>query len=157
KLMDRIRVPSLSSREPGMWAFERPFRVGAGAYELGVIVQDSIQRVCSSSWRFEARIGPEAGLSAEAVQRDTIQAQDAHRVYQPPPTQTIGSSGRLRVKLIVNFAPQDQQRATLGPEDVQGLLAIIRKIAYDSRIGSYSVLACSVQTQRIFYRHEPAG
>jgi hypothetical protein len=58
---------------------------------------------------------------------------------------------------MVNFAPQDSSAATLQPVDTTALVSILRNIAREPRIGSFSVVAYNLQEQRVIYRQEGAS
>jgi hypothetical protein len=56
----------------------------------------------------------------------------------------------------VNFAPQNARAATLQPLDMNALVAILRSIAREPRIGKFSIVAFNMQEQRVLYRQESA-
>jgi hypothetical protein len=62
----------------------------------------------------------------------------------------------LRVKVVINFAPQDSGAASLQPLDKNALVAILRNISRDPHIGRFSVVAFNMQSQRVLYRQEAA-
>ena len=57
----------------------------------------------------------------------------------------------------MNFAPQDSTSSTLQPFDTVALVSILRSIARDPHVGSFSVVAYNMQEQRIIYRQEGAA
>lgn len=68
---------------------------------------------------------------------------------------TGGQSG-LNVKVLVNFAPQNERAATLQPYDTSALVSILRTISREPRIGRFSLVAFNLQEQRVVYRQEDA-
>jgi hypothetical protein len=54
----------------------------------------------------------------------------------------------------VNFDPPDQSSAQVSDRDIEGLIAILRRIGADPRIETYSMIAFSLQTQRVIYHQE---
>jgi hypothetical protein len=60
------------------------------------------------------------------------------------------------VKVLVNFAPQNQRSAVLQPTDTSALTAILRNISREPRIGKFSVVAFNLQEHRIVYRQDNA-
>jgi hypothetical protein len=58
--------------------------------------------------------------------------------------------------VIVNFAPQDSDSATLQPLDMNALVSILRSIAREPRIGKFSVVAFNVKEERVLYRQQDA-
>src|SRR5205814_1909636 len=67
---------------------------------------------------------------------------------------TPRGEGPLNVKVLVNFAPQNSRSATLQPLDMNALVAILRSIAREPRIGRFSIVAFNMQEQRVLYRQE---
>jgi hypothetical protein len=61
------------------------------------------------------------------------------------------------VKVIVNFAPQDATAPALHTLDTNALLSILRGIAREPRIGTFSVVAFNLQERRVVYRQEDAS
>ncbi len=51
----------------------------------------------------------------------------------------------------MNFDPPDHSSARLEDRDVENLVTILRRIGGDPRIQS-SILACSLEAQKIFYQ-----
>ncbi len=76
---------------------------------------------------------------------------------EPPVDRAIDSKAGdvpLNVKVLVNFAPQNSHAATLQPLDMNALVAILRSIAREPRIGRFSIVAFNMQQQRVLYRQE---
>jgi len=82
-----------------------------------------------------------------------VRPYDAEPFKQEPPVERQ-SGGPLNVKVMVNFAPQDAQSATLQPLDIDALISILRNIARDPRVGRFSIVAYNMQEQRVIYRQE---
>lgn len=81
---------------------------------------------------------------------ETVQFREVAPVMRVPEEEA------LRVKLIVNFAPQQQDAATLQPRDTSGLVSILRTIFEEPRIGKFSLVAFNLHEQRVLYRQEHA-
>jgi hypothetical protein len=58
---------------------------------------------------------------------------------------------------MVNFAPQDASAAAMQAVDTTALVSILRSIARDPRIGTFSLVAYNLQEQRVIYRQEGAS
>ncbi len=63
----------------------------------------------------------------------------------------------LKVDIVVNFAPHNPQKVALDPSDIRGVVAILRRIAVDPRIGTYSLVACSLSSGKILYQQKTAS
>jgi hypothetical protein len=65
--------------------------------------------------------------------------------------------GPLTIKVIVNFAPQDSNSAALQPFDTGALVSILRSIAREPRINTFSIVVFNMQEQRVIYRQRDAS
>jgi hypothetical protein len=130
------------------------FRVGEGRYHVDWLMRDENERVCARFWDVDARaIGKDNPL-AEGLAHNVIQRVESTLFYEETPVERMPSGRPLHVKVIVNFAPQRTDAVTLEHDDLQGLVAILRKIEREPRIGRFSIVACSVQTQQIIYQQQ---
>jgi len=144
----RFRVPAIQADAPGNVMLEGQFLLGEGTYHVDWLVRDFNERVCARTWDLNAKVGAKDGLLTEALAQNVIQPVESTFVEESPVTR--GQSNLpLNVKVIVNFAPQSLGATTLSPSDRNGLVSILRKIGRESRIDSYSIVACSVQAQRV--------
>ena len=75
---------------------------------------------------------------------NTISAADREPFKEEPPVDRMvdkqQGDGPLNVKVLVNFAPQNSHSATLRPLDMNALVAILRSIAREPRIGKFSTV-----------------
>jgi hypothetical protein len=150
--VQKIHVPVLEVGVEGRAELMGAFLLGEGKYHVDWLMRDRNERFCASSWDVEARVdGKDAQMSRDVV-RGLIQPVESPFLADDSRTEPDQRGSLLNVMIIVNFAPQDQQSATLSDADVEGLAAILREIARDSRIGSFSVVACSIKAQQIIYR-----
>src|SRR5262249_30059175 len=68
-----------------------------------------------------------------------------------PPVQR-NSDRPLNVKILVNFAPQNQNSVTLRPIDTLALVTVLRRLAREPQLGKFSLVAFNVQEQKVLYR-----
>jgi len=108
-------------------------------------------RVCASSWDLEAKLGQKDTALKAWVQSTVSQAPKGLFSNTPAVPREPGSN-LLKVDIIANFAPQLQSSAVLTEEDVEGLIEMLRRINRDPHIGEYSIVACSLQAQKVFHR-----
>jgi hypothetical protein len=142
--VQKIRVPVLQDDTQGSAEVQGAFLLGEGKYHVDWLMRDLKERVCASFWDLEAR--------ADVETSKEIQPVEALFFPDKSPVEREQRGSRLNVMVIVNFAPQDLRSATLGEADTQGLVAILRKIAREPRISSFSVVACSIKAQQVIYR-----
>jgi hypothetical protein len=60
----------------------------------------------------------------------------------------------LRVKILVNFAPQQSAAASMAPIDTSALVSILRSISREPRICKFSIVAFNMNDQKVVYRQE---
>jgi hypothetical protein len=153
--VQRIPIPVLEDDIKGRAELMGAFVLGEGKYHVDWLMRDIRERFCANSWDVEARVdAKDAPMSREVA---TGLIQPVGEPFLAAETRADRDQhGPLKVTIIVNFAPQDLQSATLSDTDIRGLAAILRKIARDPRIGSYSVVACSIKAQQVIYRQNNA-
>jgi hypothetical protein len=150
--VQRFRVPPIKESSTGTTVLDGFFRLGEGKYHVDWLMRDTGERICAKFWDLEANLtGKDASL-AGWLARDLIQPVESGLFHQEGPIERQASGPSLKVKVIVNFAPEGAGAPALGADDLQGLAAIVRKIAREPRIGSFSIVASSVRSQQIFYR-----
>jgi hypothetical protein len=92
------------------------------------------------------------------IQPNTAAAADRETFKEEPPVDRAADAHQgetpLNVKVLVNFAPQNSRSATLQPLDMNALVAILRNIAREPRIGKFSLVAFNMQQQQVLYRQE---
>jgi hypothetical protein len=154
----RISVPSIEPDAHGNAYLQGYYDIGEGKYHVDFLIRDRSERVCSSYWDTDASLpGKEKQLSL-VIPPSTIAASDREPFKEEPPVdravETTRGDGPLNVKVLVNFAPQNSRAATLQPLDMNALVAILRSIAREPRIGRFSIVAFNMQEQRVLYRQE---
>jgi hypothetical protein len=154
--VQKFHVPLLEDNAKGRAELMGTFLVGEGKYHVDWLMRDIHERFCASSWDVEARLdakdAPMSRNMAPAMIQPVVSpfsADESRAEYDRRGT-------LLKVVIIMNFAPQNRRAATLSETDMEDLAAILRKIGDDSRICSYSLLACSIQTRQVLYRQSNA-
>jgi hypothetical protein len=154
-LTQKIDVPLIERGTSGDAELQGAFLVGEGKYHVDWLMHNRRGNVCSSFWDFEAKPGKKDGQLVQSIEPGLILSADSRQLFkEDPPIKRNRQNQQLRVGIIVNFAPQNSHSNILNEEDLQGLVAILRKISRDPRIREYSLVACSIRAQRILYRQE---
>jgi len=152
----RIVVPPIDEGARGNAYLEGGFDVGAGKYKVEWLMRDRGGKVCSSFWDFEAKLsGKDARINLNIAPGEVRQTRLEQFAEEPPLIRT-GGEDTLSVKILVNFSPQNPHSATLQPMDTSALVAILRALAREPRIGKFSVVAFNLHEQRVLYRQENA-
>ena len=124
----KYSVPTIEENAKGDAYLQGGFDVGEGKYHVDWLMRDRSERVCSFYWDVDAELPPKDSQLALEVQPGVIKAADKEPFKEEPPVTRSEHDGPLNVKVMVNFAPQDSQSATLQPLDVNALVSILRSI-----------------------------
>jgi hypothetical protein len=92
-----------------------------------------------------------------AIRPDTVEQIDTHQFKEEPAVErSADASMLLNVKILVNFAPQDQDSAALRPIDTLALVTMMRRLDREPQFGKFSLVAFNVQEERVLYRQSSA-
>ena len=152
-----VSVPAIEEDAHGDAVLQGTIDVGEGKYHIDWMMRDRLERVCSSNWETEASLPPKDKQMALDIAPDVVEPADSEPFKQEPPVEREQREGPLNVKVVVNFAPQNSESATLQPLDTNALLSILRSIAREPRIGRFSIVAFNMQEQRVIYRQQAAS
>jgi hypothetical protein len=152
-----VNVPPIDDDEHGPAFLQGSFDVGEGKYHVDWLMRDRAERVCSFHWDAEATLPPRDKQMSLDIGPNAVQPFETEPFKPEPPVARPHQDPPLNVKVMVNFAPQDSQSATLQPLDINALISILRNIAREPRIARFSVVAYNMQEQRVLYRQEDAS
>jgi len=152
----KVRVPAIEEDAKGDAYLQGSFDVGEGSYHVDWLMRDRSERVCSSNWDFDAALPVKDKQIALALSPGTVRQADPEQFKEEPPVVRAQNEPPLNVKVMINFAPQNSQSATLQPLDTSALVSILRTIARDPHIGKFTIVAFNLQEQKVVYRAENA-
>jgi hypothetical protein len=150
----RFSVPAIEENAKGEAYLQGTFEVGEGKYHVDWLMRDRTERVCANSWEMEANLPAKDTQLALEISPGTIQPTERDSFREEPPVERQDKESPLNVKVMVNFAPQNVQSATLQPLDVNALVSILRSISREPRITKFSIVAFNMQEQKVIYRQE---
>lgn len=150
----RVRVPSIEEEARGDAFLQGGFDLGEGSYHVDWLMRDRAERVCSNFWDSEAALTTKDKQMTLGLTPGVVAASEGEQFKEEPPIERISSEPQLNVKVLVNFAPQKSDSATMRPIDTQALVSILRQISRDPHIGKFSLIAFNMQEQRVLYRQE---
>jgi hypothetical protein len=153
----RVRVPAIEDSAHGDAYLQGGFDVGEGNYHVDWLMRDRAERVCSGYWDSEAVLTPKDKQIAVGLNPGAVAASDGEQFKEEPPIERITTEPPINIKVLVNFAPQNDHSAALRPADTTALVSILRQIARDPHIGKFSLIAFNMQEQRVLYRQESAN
>jgi hypothetical protein len=148
----RVRVPAIEEDSKGDAYLQGSFDLGEGKYHVDWLMRDRAERVCSSYWDMDSTLGPKDRDISVVLPPDSIRVADREQFKEEPPVMRANAEAPLNVKVLINFAPQNSNSATLQPLDTSALVSILRSISRDPRIGKFTVVAFNLQEQKVIYR-----
>jgi len=151
-----FQVPAIDRDEGGPAYLVGQFNVGEGKYHVDWLMRDRAERMCSFHWDSEASLPGKDKQMTLDIAAGAVQALDTEVFKQEPPIQREQKPAPLNVKVMVNFAPQDANGSALQPLDTRALLSMLRSIAREPHIHKFSVVAYSMQQQKVIYRQDDA-
>ena len=150
-----FRVPEIDENAGGESTLSGNFDVGEGKYHVDWIMRDRQNHVCAFFWDSKAELSSRDKDIVLEIAANNVEATQSEQFLEDPPVQR--ESGRLlNVKVMVNFAPNNQNSSAMRPIDTQALVTVMRRITREPRFGKFSVVAFNIQEQRVLYRQSSA-
>jgi len=148
--VQHFHVPLIDKDAGGDANLQGEVDLGEGTYHVDWLIRDRGERVCSYYWDMDATLAARDKQIGLAMHPDAIAPPNAEQFTEEPPV--VRSPNGLNIKVLVNFAPQDDEASTLRPLDTQALVSILRRIAQEPQFEKFSVVAFNMQQQKVLYR-----
>ena len=149
----RFRTPAIDAKARGVAQLQGGFDLGPGTYRVDWLLRDARQRICSSHWGVKASLPGSERLLPPALGPGVVQTSRRELFEEV----SRAARGSLHVKILVNFAPQEQDAAVLPRDEKRAIVAMLRNIAREPRIGSFTVVAFNLRDQQVLYRQSGAS
>ncbi len=150
----RYNVPDIETDARGDAYLSGGYDVGEGSYHVSWMMRDRMERVCSSNWDYKAELPAKDQNIKLAIAGNTVEMSDREFFKAEPPVTRLNPEEPLKVKVLINFAPQTSSAAAMQPIDTSALVSILRNISREPRICKFSVVAFNMNDQRIVYRQD---
>jgi hypothetical protein len=150
----RFTVPDIDDDASGSAYLGGGFDVGEGDYHVDWMMRDRIERVCSSSWDITAALSGRDQSVKMTIDRDHIEASDQEFFKEEPAVTRLDPDNPRKVKILVNFAPQQGNASSMQPIDTSALVSILRNISREPKIHKFSLVAFNMNEQRVVYRED---
>jgi hypothetical protein len=154
--VERIPVPKIEDDAKGDASLHGVVDLGEGSYHVDWLMRDRSERVCSFYWDSEAVLPAKDKLVEVALPAGTAVPALREQFLEDPPVERAQGSAPLNIKVLVNFAPQLSDAATMRPSDTVALVTMLRRISREPQFGKFSVVAFNIQEQRVVYRQSSA-
>jgi hypothetical protein len=152
--IQRYTVPPIADDAGGDALLQGSLDLGEGNYHVDWLMRDRLQRVCSSYWEMDASLPAKDRDIKLEMPAGAIESAHIEQFTEEPPIARVLDKTPLKIKVLVNFAPQNYGASTMRPQDTSALVAILRQLAREPQFGKYSVVAFNIQEQRVMYRQE---
>ncbi len=152
--IQRYTVPSIVEDAGGDALLQGSLDLGEGKYHVDWMMRDRLQEVCSSYWDMEAALASKDRDMKLEMPPGAIEAAHIEQFTEEPPVARVLDKTPLKIKVLVNFAPQNSAASTMRPQDTSALVSILRQLDREPQFGKYSVVAFNIQEQRVFYTQD---
>ncbi len=152
----KVHVPEIDDDAKGDASLGGTIDMGEGSYHVDWLMRDRAERVCSFYWDLDASLAPKDKAMELAIAPGTVESSGAEQFTEEPPVQRVQNSPPLNIKVLVNFAPQMPDSATLRPSETMALITLLRRISREPEFGKFSLVAFNVHEQRVLYRQSSA-
>jgi len=150
----RYSVPAIDDEARGDAYLQGSFDVGEVDYHVMWMMRDKMERVCSSSWDVTAALPSKDQAMKLPIASNAIEASDLEFFKDEPPVTRIQGPDTVKVKVLINFAPQRATASSMAPIDTSALVSILRNISREPRIYKFSLVAFNMTDQKVVYRKE---
>jgi hypothetical protein len=131
--VQHFRVPALDDDSRGDATLNGMFDVGQGKYHVDWLMRDREERVCSFYWDAEAALPPKDKQIGLTIPPAAVQPMEFEQFREEPPVERTPAPA-LKLKVLVNFAPQNSEAAAFRPVDTMALVSILRQISREPKI-----------------------
>ena len=150
----RYTVPAIEEDAKGDAYLQGSFDLGEGDYHVMWMMRDKLERVCSSSWDVAATLPAKDQSMKLPITAHAVEQSDLEFFKDEPPVTRIAGPETLRVKVLINFAPQKVNASSMAPVDTSALVSILRNISREPKIYKFSLVAFNMTDQKVVYRKE---
>jgi hypothetical protein len=151
--IQHYKVPMIEEDAAGDAQLEGSIDLGEGHYHVDWMMRDRTESVCSFFWDMEAVLGSKDRDIQLETSAGSVEAMHEEQFTEEPPVNRLTPTP-LKIKVLVNFAPQNYNASTLRPQDTMALVSILRRIARQPEFGKFSVVAFNIQEQKVLYRQD---
>jgi hypothetical protein len=146
-------VPKIDEGAGGDAYLEGVIDLGEGKFHVDWMMRDRSESVCTFFWDMNAELPSKDREIPMETPAGVVEA--AHfELFTPEPPVARVMQAPLKVKVLVNFAPQNPYAATMRPIDSIALISILRRIVRQPEFGKFSLVAFNIQEQRVLYRQD---
>jgi hypothetical protein len=161
--VEHFSVPVIEDDAKGDAFLQGAFDVGEGSYHVDWLMRDRSERYCSSGWDLDVNLSAkDKPIPLFLDTKEISESLPGPFVNDPPVTAdpkrpAVKESEQLNLKVLVNFAPELQNSASLQRNELDALVTILKSIERDAHTARISLLAFDMNETRIVYRQEASA
>ena len=152
--LDRYNVPAIEPGAEGEAALAGQYVLGPGRYRVEWLMRNRAERVCAKNWAIETNTAENLDALAATRGAFTVAARDPDLFSDEPPVLRSATADLLHVKILINFTPSDPRDLRLRQYDVRNIVSIVRAIAREPNVGTFSVVAFNMQQERVIFEQD---
>jgi hypothetical protein len=152
----KYHVPDIEADAKGDAYLGGGFDIGEGDYHVDWLMRDKIERICSSNWDVTATLTSRDQNMKLPIPPNAIEASDQEFFKAEPPVTRLQAEDAFKVKILINFAPQQGYASSMQPIDTSALVSILRNISREPKICRFSIVAFNMNEQRVIYKRDDA-
>ena len=150
-------VPEIADDASGSAELGGTFELGEGRYQVEWLMRDhNEQRYCTSRWLIAADHPRGRNSQIELRLPPGTVAEDRSEPYASEGAVQRDATHALRVSVLYNVAPQSPRASGMRSMETEAVLSILRRIAREPRIGSYSITAFNLDRNEVVFRRADA-
>jgi hypothetical protein len=145
------RVPSIDEDAKGGVELRGSLLLGEGSYHVSWLIRDRAERFCSARWQITVeRRGKDRQVQLRLPPGSAM--PEASDLFAPEAPVDRAGERPLRVLVFLHYAPHSPGAATVRPDETAALLAILRSVAREPRIGKYSLIVFNLAGSQTLFR-----
>lgn len=144
-------VPPLEETADGVAVFPGRYVLGPGQYAIDWLMRNQQGRVCSAHWRARAAPPSQTGEIAIAPTANLIAPFRPTVFADEPPVVRGDAASLLHVSVLVNLAPLDRARFRISEYELESIVAMLRSLHREPRLGLFSLTAFSAHDRQVVY------
>jgi len=146
-------VPAIPAETKGLADLRGGIALGPGKYRVEWLLRDQSNRVCASHWQIA--VNPRGRDKQVPFQNimGTMQSEEVDDFMAEMPATKQAGEG-LKILVLFHAAARSLSSASLDRTELQALLGVLRRMAQEPRIASYSLVAFNLDQAAVIYRGE---
>lgn len=146
-------VPPMSDHARGRAELHGAFMLGEGKYRVKWLLRDGLERICSSRWQIAVDPRGSYKQLLPGIARSRVEPEQTNPFTAEAPVKRDDSQA-LNILVLLHVAPESAAAVSMRESDTLALLSILRRIAQEPRIGSYSIVAFNLDRNSVLYRRD---